>query len=219
MANFIPSKDADRINWGLNFSDLITGDPTRYGLDAGAAALIQTNYDQFAAAYALAIAPETRSIVTVAEKDEQMAGFISIARSYAAIIRANGAVSDADKVALGLIVRDPTPTPVPVPSSTPTIAVPLSGVNQQFMTIRDQFTPDSKAKPSGVAGMALFRTITVAPSVDMSAAVFVGLFTRGDQLVDTTGLDKGKYANYRGCWYNGKGQIGPFGPVVSAVIV
>jgi hypothetical protein len=215
--SYIPSKDADLISWGENYSDLLTADPALYGLTAGDALTVQTQFDEFQAAYNLAVNPSTRTIVTVAAKDEEKAGFLSIARAYAAIIRANQAVSPSDKAALGLSIPDPTPTPVPPPSSVPVLAVPLVGPNQHYMTIADQFTPTSKAKPVGVAGMLLYRVVGTAPAVDPEQADVIGLFTRADQLISTAGVVAGKIVTYWGRWYNRKGQIGDFSSPVSAV--
>lgn len=218
MANYIPSKEADLVNWGENFTDLITATPLAYGLTVLDASTLQSNFDEFKAAYQVAVNPATRTISTIAAKDEEKAGFLSLARAYAAIIRANQAVTNEQRAALGLTVADPTPTPVPIPSSVPVINVPLAGPSVQYMTIVDQYTPTSKAKPAGVAGMALYRKVAATPSGVFLGATLVGLFTRADQLIDTSGLEQGQVATYWGQWYNRKGQLGPISAPASAVI-
>lgn len=218
MASYIPSKEADLINWGLNYTTLISATPLAYGLTAGDAASLASNFAEFQTAYNLAINPSTRTIATVAAKDEQKAGFLSLARSYAAIIRANQSVTNEQLAALGLTVRDSTPTVVPVPTSVPVINVPLAGPSQQYMTIADQYTPTSKAKPQGVAGMLLFRKTAATPQTNFVGAQAVGLFTKADQLLDTSGLTAGEVATYWGRWYNRKGQLGPLSAPASAVI-
>lgn len=215
--SFIPSKDADLINWGANFTDLITASPATYGLLSADALVLQDNFDQFNAAYDLAINPATRTIVTVAAKDEEKAGFLSLARSYAAIIRANVGVSNANKTALGLNIPDPTPTPIPPPSSVPVLAVPLVGPSQQYLSIADQFTPTSKAKPFGVAGMLLYRFVGTAPAVDPTLASVISMETRADRIISTEGILAGKIVTYWGRWYNRKGQLGDFSSPVSCV--
>lgn len=214
---YIPSKDADLVNWGNNFATLITADPPRYGLQASDASVIQSNFDEFQTAYGLATDPATRTIVTVAAKDEEKAGFLSLARSYAAIIRANQGVSNDDKVALGLNIPDPTPTPIPAPTSYPVLTIPLAGVGQQYLSVADQFTPTTKAKPFGVAGMLLYRKVGATPAVNMDGAEVIGIVTRADSIISTAGVTAGQITSYAGKWFNRKGELGPLSAITSQV--
>lgn len=214
---YIPTKDADLLNWGRNYSDLITADPVLYGLDAADAAIIQTNFDEFDAAYALAIDPPTRTFITVALKDEQRAGFLGIARGYAAIIRANQGVAPEDKAALGLNIPDPTPTPIPAPSTFPILVVPLAGPGQALLSITDELTPSVKAKPFGVAGALLWRADAAGVIPDFDAARVIRILTRADNIIDTSDVTVGNITRYWAQWFSRKGEFGPIGP--SAQIV
>lgn len=215
---YIPTKDADYALWSANFSNLIVADPGLYGLEAADAAIISAQEVIWQAAYLLATTLSTRTRVTVADKDGEKLTSLQINRQYAAIIRADSGVADEDKTALGLHIPDPTPTPVPAPTTYPQIAVLLCGNNQQQLFITDQLTPDTKSKPFGVAGCLLFRTVSVTAQSPLVNPVLVGVITRADTVLDTTGLTKGSYANYQGQWFNRKGQIGPTGPVTSFII-
>lgn len=215
---YIPTKDADYSAWSANFSDLITTDPARYGLEVADALVISDQEAIWQAAYLLATTLSTRTRVTVADKDGEKVTSLQINRQYAAIIRANSGVDDADKTALGLHIPDPTPTPVPPPTTYPQISILLCGNNQQQLFIADQLTPDTKAKPTGVAGCLLMRSESVLADPTMAGAILAAVLTRADTVMDTTGLTKGKWANYRGAWFNRKGQIGPYGPVTSFII-
>lgn len=215
MAGFIPNSDADRIAWGLNFSTLISADPALYGVSVPVAAFIQSQYDEFAAAYALAVDPATSTVVTVALKDEEMAGFISIARAIAAQIRANGAVTNENKLALGLTVADPTPTPIPPPTTTPVIVTPLAGVGQVLMNVADSLTPNSKAKPYGVQGMLLMRASGPTLPLNFEDAQLHSIIQRADTLVDTSDLPSGVQTTYWGRWFSTRGAFGPLGAPTS----
>lgn len=211
--SYIPTKDADLIAWGDNFAAVITADPALYGLLAADALVIQTQYNEFAAAYAIAVNPATRTIVTIAAKDEEKAGFLSIARAYAAIIRANAGVSDAAKAAAGLTIPDPTPTPIPVPSTTPILAAPLQGIGTILMSITDSATPLIKKKPFGVVGGCLFfsKWVGVTPP-DGSQKLLLGLITKSDNVLTTAGYTTaGEKVRYYCQWYNRKGELGPIG--------
>lgn len=216
---YIPSKDADLINWGRNYTDLLTADPARYGLQAADALTLHNLFDDFDAAYALAIDPNTRTKVNVALKDGHKADFLSLARAYAAIIRANRGVTDEDKTALGLNIPDPTPTPVPVPTTVPVMSIPLVGQNVHMFTIVDQLTPSKKAKPEGVAGLLLHRKVGATPATVFEDFTVCGLLTRSDELVSTLGVASGQYVTYAGQWYNRKGELGPLSALVGSRVL
>jgi hypothetical protein len=212
---YIPNKDAEVVQWGRNYSDLLTDDPPRYGLSAADALIVQTQFDIFNASYERATDPSTRTIVTVADKDGEKLTFLQLARQYAAIIRANAGVSDEDKTALGLHIPDPTPTPIPPPTTYPTVSILLLGSGEMQLFIADQLTPDIKAKPAGVAGCLLFRKFAATRPTDMVGALLHRVITRADTVLDTSDVPPGNFIAFQGQWFNKKGQIGPIGPVVS----
>lgn len=218
---YIPTKDADLIDWGSNFASVITADPAAYGLLAADALVIQTNFDEFQAAYTLAVNPATRTIVTIAAKDEEKAGFLSLARGYAAIIRANAGVSDEAKAAAGLTIPDPTPTPIPVPTTSPLLAAPLQGQGVILMTITDSATPTLKKKPFGVLGGILYAGVWTGatPPVPGTLTV-VGLYTKSDNVITTASFaSPGDKFRFQAQWYNRKGQLGPLGPATDLIIL
>lgn len=219
--SYIPTKDADVIAWGANFAAVITADPAAYGLLASDALVIQTNYDEFNNAYILAVNPATRTIVTIAAKDEEKAGFLSLARAYAALIRANAGVSPEAKAAAGLTIPDPTPTPIPVPGTSPILAAPLQGIGTILMTITDSATPLLKAKPFGVAGGLLFARpwVGAAPPAPENYNL-IGIYTKSDNIITTsTFANPGEKFRFNGQWYNRKGQLGPLGSGLDLLIL
>lgn len=211
---YIPTKDAELIQWGRNYSTLLSEDPARYGLAAPDALIVQTQFDIFNAAYELAVDYATRTKVTVADKDGEKLTFLQLARQYAAIIRANAGVSDEDKTALGLHIPDPTPTPIPPPTTYPLVAILLAGFGEMQLFIADQLTPDLKAKPAGVAGCLLFRKFAATRPADMTGALLHAVITRADTVLDTSDVPSGNFVAFQGQWFNKKGQIGPLGPMV-----
>lgn len=217
--SYIPTRDADVVTWGANYTTLITADPPRYGLLAGDALTLQNAFDLFSAAYTASQDPGTRNSVTVAAKDGQKALFLALARAYAAIIRANLGVTDPDKVALGLTIPDPTPTPVPQPTTVPVFQSVLIGSSYHTLTIADSLTPDKKAKPFGVLGGLIYRSIGTAPAVNFDAAdpMLVADITKGTKVVDVPSGSTGKIATYWGQWFTRTGLFGPVGAPTSVV--
>ena len=216
---WIPTKDADLDPWCLNFAALLTANPALYGLEAADALVVQTQTDIFHAAYLVAIAPATRTKLSVLEKDGEKLTELGIVRLYGAQIRANAGVEDEDKTALGINIPDPTPTPVPTPTTAPTVTVTLAGIGVHLMDIRDVLTPTSKAKPVGVAGCVLFFQDGVAPLVALTTPLVSGIVTRADQVISTFGGVAGHYRTYVGQWFNRKGELGPLGAPAAFIIV
>ena len=214
---YIPSQDALILSWAQNFSDLLTADPPRYGLTAPDALIVKTQQDIFAAAYALATSPSTRTEVTVADKDGEKVTLLILVRKYAAIIRANLGVANEDKTALGLNIPDLVKTPVPTPVTYPMISVlfAASGIHQLF--IADQNTPDTKAKPYGVSGCLLYQKSGVTAPVDMDDALLTAIITRADTALNVSATPAGHHISYRGAWFNSKGEIGPVGPTTDFI--
>ena len=219
MAGYIPQKDGLLNTWALNFTTLLTADPTRYGLVAGDAAAAAASYTDFAAAYALAINPTTRTKLNVTTKDAKRVIMLQTLRAYALLIRANHGVSDADKVAIGLTLPDPTPTPVPVPTTSPVLTLTLAAVGVQALNIADQLTPTRKAKPAGVVSALLYRVVAPTPATSMTGAVLARICTRADNVLNTAGLTAGNVATYWAQWVNRKGELGPLSEPASLVIV
>jgi hypothetical protein len=216
---WIPTKDADLDPWLLNFADLLTTAPATYGLEAADALIVQNQVDIFHAAYLVAINPSTRTKVAVLEKDGEKLTALGIVRMYGAQIRADKGVTDEDKTALGINIPDPTPSPIPVPVTAPSITVSLAGIGVHLMDVRDVLTPDSKAKPQGVAGCVLFFEDAVGLLTELTAPKVAAIVTRADQIISTADGVVGKYRNYAGQWFNRKGEMGPLGGIKAFTIV
>jgi hypothetical protein len=215
---YIPTQDASFVQWARNFSTLLSADPPLYGLTAPDAAVVAGQFAIFDAAYQAAIDPITRTQLTVLEKDGEKVTMLGIARLYAAQIRANEGVADEDKTALGLHIPDPTPTPIPTPTTYPLISVLLaaSGIHQLFLT--DQTTPDTKAKPQGVAGCLLYALAAATPRELTITDPVYGIVTRADYTADTSAFTPGQHAMYAARWFNRKGELGPIGPTASFIV-
>lgn len=151
--DYIPAKDALFANWLVNFSTLITADPTAYGLVAADAVIIAAEETAFTAAYALAVDPGTRTAPTIAAKDAARISAEAVCRPYANRINVNPAVTNMQRLDLGLTVRKTTKTPVPAPTAWPVLTAQPAGVGAAVIGFSSNETPASKAKPPGVTGV------------------------------------------------------------------
>lgn len=217
---YIPPRDVDLLAWGQNFTDLLTLDPNRYGIDTTDAATLQSEFDDFKAAMVIVSSPSTKTAAAVAHKNATRALFLIDARFFAQYIRNLRGVTNEDKTALGLTIPDPVPTPVPPPSVAPDVSVLGIIANQFTMRARNPATPTSNAKPQGVTQMIVYGSVTVTPQTEFNAAdpQLIQLSTKSPFLIDTSLMDAGKYLTVWVQYANRKGQVGPLSTPVSAIV-
>lgn len=222
-ASYIPATDAGFAAWLLNFSTLLTADPTAYGLTAPDAVLVDAENTAYAAALLLATDPATRTAPTVAAKDAARRSAEAVVRPYAMQINAMDGVTDEQRADLGLTIRKTVPTPVPAPLSSPVLALVSIGVGTMTLGFSDADAPSGKAKPAGSIGVELFRAIGVAPAVDPSLAAYTGTITKSPTQIAFSGADNGQIASFFARFVTrsgpgGKAQVGPWSAVLSATI-
>lgn len=218
MSGYLPTKDADLDNWASNWSTKVTAAPTTYGLTAPIATAVAALFATWHTAYLAAVAPTTRSPTTIAAKDSAKGAMVPQLRLYSQQVKANDAVSNANKEALGIHIDDTVPTPIPPPASHPIITVDSSGVQSMVLRFADEFSPASRRRPAGSIGLLLRKYVGVAAGTDPETAPFEGLFTRIPMEVPFTSDDVGKKATFWAQWTNGKGQEGPWSAPITRII-
>ena len=217
----IPPRDADFDGYLYNWSQQLTADPTNFGMQASDAIAIAAEYTAWHAAYLAATNILTRTRSTILAKDMAKLSSLSLLREQYNIIKANPAVADAAKVGIGIRVSDPTPTPIPAPTTYPLGNVTNVAPSTQRIMLVDQLTPDRRSKPAGVLGCILMAKVDVEASIDPTGAKLVGVYTRVPFDVGTDFFipaDRGKWVSYFPRWTNAKGEEGPFGPAMSAIL-
>ena len=226
--SYIPSTDSGLDAWAANFATLITAAPPTYGLDALAAAAIQAAYDTYHAAYVLGgtapphrtpVTPASRTPVTVAAKDSaKIAGRI-LWRSYAAQIRVNPGVTDADKLALGLNLPSSGGTPVPIPTSFPLLTFLSGSPLTHLFSYKDSDVPTGKAKAPGAIQMQLAALVAVSAGTDPDTWPVKQYPTKSPFQVAWDSGDAGKVATYAARWATRTGLVGPWSALSHFTIV
>jgi len=210
---YIPPKDSLFADWILNFSNLLAAAPTDYGLIAADATLVDGVADTFRTAYALAIDPPTRTAPTVAAKDVARASAEAVVRPFAVQISRNSAVTDANKLGIGVTVPALVPTPIPAPTSAPTLAI-ISAIPLNMVLGYAVPAAVGKSKPFGSTGMEVFRAIGVVAATDPLQALYNGTVTKSPFRQAFTSADQGKIVTYftRFTTRSGPGGVAQSGP-------
>lgn len=222
--NYIPAKDADFALWLQNFATLIAAAPATFGLTAGDAAIITPVNTAFQASYLAATDPATRTSVTVATKTSDRAAAEATVRPYAVQISRNPAVTDGDKVAVGVSLPPLPPTPIPPPATNPALALIAATDLQHQLSIRDVTTPTSKKKPYGVIGAEVWVAVGEVPAVDPMAGNLKATTTKTPARFGFQPEQRGKTATYFARWVtrsgpDGVAQPGPWSAPLAIVIV
>jgi hypothetical protein len=214
---FLPIREAELDAWLANFSTLISATPTRYNLSPGDAAEIAAAVSAWHAAYQTAVAPATRTVTSVLDKNMQKKNVTAIVRRFAAVIRADVTIASADKINLGLVLRDTRPPRVNPPASEPNLSMTKMATGMHFMHATNG-GEESLRRPKSAAGLVVFRAVGDTPPSEPSEATYLGHFTRTRFTSSFTAEDRGKFATYFARWVNAKGEPGPWSRGVSVAI-
>jgi len=211
---YIPAPDAQFDLWSANFASLITTTPADFGLIAGDAVAINAVVTPWHAAYVIAVNPATRTPAAIAAKDAARTAAEVVLRPYAQDISRNPAVTNENKVAVGVNLPNSARTPVPPPTTQPSLSLVSSVHFNQVIAYRDASTPTSKAKPAGAIGVDLRLHIatTEPPAPDLIPPY--GVLTKSPANIGFTAGDVGKTATYFARWVtrSGPGGIAQNGP-------
>ena len=215
MQDFIPRSDALALGFLQTFAGNIDLSPATYQMSLVEAAALVAAVNLFAVAYADSIDPLQRSPVKTAVKVETRANCENLVRRYASLIKYNGGISSAAKLAIGVNPVNPARSRVDVPASSPLLNVIGATPGSQTVRYADSTTPDRAARPFGAASLQLFVAIAAGPVAHAEEAQFYGLFTKNPIAVGFDGADDGKVATYFARWNDRRGQTGPWSFPVS----
>src|SRR4051812_10022026 len=203
-----PRKDQLLLAWSLNFKTLISLSPIIYGLTASQATQYGAAHDLFASTLQTATEPSTRTKAAVAAKDSAKVTLRALAGSFGGMVEKNIAVTDAQKIDLGLTVRA-QPSPIPAPSSAPVIAIVSTTGRTVKIKLKDIDTA-RRGKPLGVHGCAVFSYVgATAPTTTM------GWHFEGNTNQTTFDVEfpetvpAGAQVWFTAMWFNPRSQSGP----------
>ncbi len=222
--SYIPQSDAGFNSWMTNFAALLTADPAAYGETAGTATIVQTEADTWSAAYALATDPATRTTPTVQAKDVAKFNAAATARPVAIRIRDNAAVTNQQRADLGLTIVKTVPTPIPAPTSFPQLAMIAATPLEHRLRYTDSENPAGKAKPFGVIGVEIWRSVGTVEATDPAQAFYDETVTKAPFTSTFSGDDVGKVCTYFARYTTkagpgGKAQKGPWSSALNVFVI
>jgi hypothetical protein len=212
VPDFIPSSDDDALAWMNQFSGVILADPPRYMQQPSDAATIQSAVSDFAAKLLVTKDKNTRTPAATAQKAIARAAAEAVCRQYAGLIKRNGGISDADKIAAGVPPMNTSRNSVETPTTQAVVTVVGALTGSHTLRYHDQNTPDSGRKPAGVTQIQIFMVVATEAEPTPANAKYYGTFTRNPIGVALDPADRGKCATYFGRWCTATGLVGPWSP-------
>ena len=192
----------------LNFKDLITANPTSYGLVAGDATAHGTVHTSYATALE-ACDPPQRNKTATATKNAARTALKNAATLLANKIYGTATVTDAQKIELGIPPRS-APSPIPPPASAPVLEI-VSATGWTAVIRLRAVGGASRGKLPGTTGASIFSYVGAAAPTDLASWKFEGSTGRVNRIEvafeDT--LAAGTKVWLTAFWFNGRKQSGP----------
>ncbi len=216
---YIPRPDGDFDAWQANFITYAGNNAAALGLnlvtDIPPLTTAQGAWNTDRAAHTTAqMVAESARIA----KDGSRTTLEAAIRELVRRLQASSDVDDAERLALGITVRDKTPTPVGAPLTRPVVSIDSGQRLQHTLSFADESTPTRKAKPDGVRGAQIWVKIGDPAPADPSELTYLGTDTRTPYLTTFDGSDANKVAHYMLRWESTKGEPGPWSETASATV-
>jgi len=224
MPSYIPASDAAFREWIESFVDYAGAHASELGLTTGNIAEMQAVRVAFVNSYLADLATQAAAMTATEDKNEKRADAEKVMRKFVNILQVSPQVSDPERAALRIPIRDKQPTPTD-PNAILNIIPPKQhlGTEQPGLVVV-HFGPNPlderrNAKPKGVAGG---RILVIDGSVPSGTANIDSLPWRwaGD---DTESpfyfkAPAGGIFTFRVQWFDVLMNLGPLGdPVTCAV--
>lgn len=213
--DYIPHCEDGAAFWMRNFCDSVRREPERFRLTESDADEIAVAVDEFEARRNATLNDFTRTRPAIAAKNEARAAAERVCRGFAMQIKRDSDVADIDKINIGVRPKHTRHEPIDPPRTFPLLRILGNPPGSQVMRYADSVRPDSSAKPFGAEGLDLFIALTDREPGPLSAAEFLGKYTRNPIVIEFTDSDDGKIATYYARWSNAKGETGPWSQPIS----
>lgn len=208
MPDYVPTREGELLAWSNNIATKLVADPTAYGLEAKDATDYQLVQQAFAAAYALATDPATRTPVNIRDKTEKKQALIAATRPLVQTLQNWSGMTNGKRKDLDIPLRDNEPTPIGIPTEMPVLRV--TEVSQRVLDLELLNQENEKRKPNGVRSAWLYTHVGADPSPDLTQWKFEGESTRSNpQIVFPESVAPGTEVWVTALWVNPTGKPGP----------
>lgn len=218
MADYIPARDADCLQFLTNAGSYINANSTALGVPTARASLLMSQVTAFGSALGTHTTAQTAAQSARAAKDAARDAVVATARQIVATLQSNTAVTPAQKEAIGIPVHDSGRSPVPPPSVLPGVVLETTRRLEQTLRIVDSADPTRKAKPQGVSAWQVFVKVGPTQPTDTDDCSLATTSGKSKVTLSFGGADAGKTAWLMVRAVNNKGEAGPASDPVEILI-
>jgi hypothetical protein len=219
MANkkdYIPAKDSELVAWGDNFIQQLRDNASLWEIPPHEVDDLRDSLENFKTYHSQADSPAKNKII-VTEKNTARKDFKTKTRNMVSFRLQNPLITDAQRVAMGLHVRDTSRTRIPAPTSRPEIDIDVLDVRRLLVRFQDMGST-SKARPYGVNGAVISFAVLNSPPASPADLIRTILATHTPFTLEFTEEERGKTVYIAICWQNERGEKGPYSEIESAII-
>lgn len=218
MSNYLPQSDAELDAWLDNFIAELKSVLPSLGLPPATATPIEASHDQLKTTLANIDSLKAQLSGEIESKNALVESITTAVRALVRTLQANPGLNDAGRARLGMTVPDTKRTPSPVPTTHPVAQIDVGQPLRHTGTVRDEATPNRRAKPKGVYGVEVRYQVGGAEPTDPNQMLTLGTFPDSAFVKDFNLADAGKTVYYYMRWVNKRGAAGPWSELVSATI-
>jgi hypothetical protein len=161
--------------------------------------------------------PETRTPVITLSKQEARKGYEPPLRQLVQMLEHNPRVSVEELKAMGIAIPNHTNTPLPAATTYPVYKTDRSVIRFLKLHFHDQNSLH-KGKPHGQHGVEIRWAILASPPASVNDLSRSAFDTNSPFTLEFDETERGKTVYFCLCWENTRGEKGPWGEIVSAII-
>ncbi|MDR2563587.1 MAG: hypothetical protein LBC98_06565 [Prevotellaceae bacterium] len=215
--DYLPKAFGPLASWLINFFKYLTPSLQRFEIPEGASAPAQEKADIFQAAHEKAEHPNAGKADRLDRKEKAEAASKSVRDFVNVHLRYNKAVTDDDRIQLGLHVPDAIPTHAAAPTTWPLATVRIAGPRQVRLDWHDSAS-EAKAKPIGVRGCEIRYSVLDTPPTTTDDLQRSEFSSRASHILKFDEAQRGKTIYIILRWDSTRGDKGPWSEIISTII-
>jgi hypothetical protein len=218
-SDFFPRKDADFLQWVVNFLAVLVKIYERTGFPKTVYDQLVTLNGTFIAKLLIADAPETRTAPSIRDKNDTRNALTAMLRqTIGEYLTHNHLVTDVDRASLGLPIHNTTRTPAPVADNAPDFEVDTSVIGRLTVRFFEKGGSHRKGKPDGQHCVEIIWCISDTPLTRWNQLIHSAVDTNSPLTLAFENDQRGKTVYFALCWENTRGENGPLSEIASAII-
>jgi hypothetical protein len=215
---YFPSRDADVIPWIRNFIMVLSAGAARWGIAEALVTALGGLGMAYEAAYTRRMQPDSGKVSTEQKNLALKALKKGVQDMVNGHVNHNPAVTDDDRIALGLYVYTPGWKPIAKPETTVVLRTAPGLVRQIAVHFTDSATPEKRGKPAGVEFMELVCGVLDSPPRSTDELHRHATASRSPLILTFREEDRGKTVYMAGRWKTAAQLEGPMSGIISAIV-